>query len=172
MRDQNSFHWRIYNTIKEIYRRPKYIILNILALLAYYFLFSYLIRIQQYGIFLITIPIILVYLLVLTSSIALTIGIYSIRNTRNNEAKEISTGVSAVTTLAAGVVGGCGCTEPIIFGLTVFGLSTTDTFALANFISTNQAIIFSAMIVINLFVVVYYLNKLSEPSCEIKKRRQ
>jgi hypothetical protein len=172
MLDHNSFHWRIYNTIKEIYRRPKYILLNLLALLAYYYLFNYLIRAQQYGIFLVTIPIYLVYLLVLTSSVALTIGIYSIRNTRNNGAKEVSTGISAVTTLAGGIVGGCGCTEPLILGLTVVGLSTSDTFALVNFISANQAIIFSAMIVINLFVVVYYLNKLSEPSCEIKKRRQ
>ena len=172
MSDHNSFYWRMYHTLKEIYVKPKYIALNALAAIFYYYLFGYLISIQQSGIFLVLLPTYLVYLLVITSSIALTIGIFSIRNTRNNEAKEVSTGIGAATAVVGGLIGGCGCEEPLILGLTAFGLSTSDAFALLNFISAYQIPLFSLMIVINLFVVIYYLNKLSQPSCELRKKRK
>ncbi|MFI5412422.1 MAG: hypothetical protein ACHQX1_00860 [Candidatus Micrarchaeales archaeon] len=167
---RTSFHWRMYHTLREVYKRPTYIAINIVSIIVYYYLFVYLIKIQQQGLFFATIPDYLIYLLVITSSIALTIGLYSIKNTINNGAKELSTGIGTATALAGGVVGGCGCAAPLVLGLSVFGLNTTQTFALIDFISANQLILFSLMIAINFFVVIYYLNKLSEPSCEIRRK--
>jgi hypothetical protein len=167
---KTSFGWRVYHTLLEIYRRPAYILINLVSLAVYYYIFVYLIKIQEEGVFIATVPPYLVYLLVITSSIAFTIGIYSIRNTRRNEAKELSTGVGTVTALVGGVVGGCGCIEPLVLNLSIFGLNTSQTFALLDFISGAQGWLLWLMIVINSFVAIYYLNKLSKPACEIRRK--
>jgi len=167
---KTSFYSRIYHTLREIYGSPIYVATNIIALVAYYFIFVYLIKIQEEGVFLVTIPPYLIYLLVITSSIALTIGIFSIKNTRRNEAKELSTGVGTATTLIGGVIGGCGCVEPLILNLSILGFSTSQTFGLLDFVSSTQIWILWLMIVINSFVVIYYLDRLSKPACEIRRK--
>ncbi len=163
---------RIFSTIKHIYSKPRYLLINIIAIAIYLSAISYLIKIQEYGIFLVNISIYWFYALIITSSVALTIGIFSMRNTRNNEAKEVSTSVGTATALFGGVIGGCGCIEPLLLSVTAFGVSSTDAFALVGFVSNYQPWLFSLMIVINLFVIVYYLDKLSKPSCGIKKRKR
>jgi hypothetical protein len=167
----DSFFRRSYNTLKEVYKKPVYIAVTVISFIIYYYVFSYLIEIQQNGIFLIMIPTYFIYLLVLSSAIALTLGIFSMRNTRNNDAPELSSGVGTATALIGGVMGGCGCAEPLILNLSVLGLTTTQTFSLLNFVSANQFAIFGLMIAINFFVVIYYLNKLSQPSCQLRKRK-
>ncbi len=160
----------MYHTLRGIYSKPSYVLVNVVSLIVYYFAFVYLIKIQEQGVFIETIPPYLIYLLVITSSIALTIGIYSIRNTKRNEAKEVSTGIGTATALLGGVVSGCGCIEPLVLNLSIFGFSASQTFALLDFISGAQNWILWLMIVINSFVVLYYLDKLSKPACEIKRK--
>ncbi len=167
---KTSFPSRAFSTLRRIYGSPVYLAANILALVVYYFIFVYLIKIQEEGVFLITVPPYIVYLLVVTSSIAFTIGIYSIKNTRRNEARELSTGLGTATTLLGGVIGGCGCVEPLLLNLSIFGLNTSQTFALLDFVSVAQIWILWIMIAINSFVVIYYLNKLSKPACEIRRK--
>ncbi len=167
---KTSFQSRVYHTLRGIYSNPTYVAANIIALVVYYFVFVYLIKIQEEGVFLVTIPPYLIYLLVITSSIVFTIGIYSIRNTRRNQAKELSTGVGTATALVGGVIGGCGCVEPLLLNLSIFGLNTSQTFALLDFVSGAQIWILWLMIVINSFVALYYLNKLSKPACEIRRK--
>ncbi len=168
----NTMYKSAYNTLLSIYKSPKYLFLNIAAFIIYYYLYTFIISLQQYGAVIVLIPLYLLYLLVLTSSVTLTIGIYSIGNTRNNEAKYEATGVGTLTALVGAVIGGCNCEAPAIFGLATIGLlSTTGTIALINFISANQIPLYWALIVINLFVAIYYLNKLSQPSCKIRGKR-
>lgn len=160
---------RVSNTLRMIYR-PKYIMLNIAAAFVYYFVLTYLISVQQYGAVIVTIPLYLFYALALTASVAFTIAIYSLLNTRNNKAP-VSAGVAGtVTTLVGGVFAGCGCTAPLLFSLTAVGFTTSQVFALNDFVSSNIALLFLSMIAINLFVVIYYLNKLSNPACRIRKK--
>ena len=82
---------RVYETMKGVYGRPKYLLLNAVILVVYYYLYNFLISLQQNGAVIVLLPIYLLYLLIITSSMAMTIGIYSIRNSRSNEAKELST---------------------------------------------------------------------------------
>ncbi len=160
---------RVYNTVRRVYT-PKYILLNMAAAFVYYFVLIYLISVQQYGAVIITIPLYLFYALAITASVAFTIAIYSLSNTRNNRA-HVSAGLTGtVTALVGGVFAGCGCTAPIIFSLTAVGFTTAQVFALNNFISSNIILLFALMIAINLFVVIYYLNKLSNPACRVRKR--
>jgi hypothetical protein len=159
---------QIFKTIRAIYS-IKYLLVNAFVAVAYYYLISYLLSIQQNGIPITAVPVLLIYLLAITSSVTLTIGIYSIRNTRRNEAKFSATSVSAITTFFGGIVSGCGCQAAILFNLLAIGFGTGEA-TLVNTIATeNVAPIFGALIIINLFVIGYYLNKLSRPSCRIRK---
>lgn len=160
---------RIINQLISVYR-PKYILFNIAAAIVYYFVFITLLSYQQQGITAVSFPYYLIYLLVVTSSIVLTVAIYSIRNTRNNSAKVSATTAGTVTTLAGTVISGCGCSASVLVSLTAIGVSSSQIFSLDNFFVANQPILLAIMIAINLFVLLYYLNKLSKPSCRIRKR--
>lgn len=160
----------ILTSIKNIYVKPFYIILNIIFCIIFYFVFVFLIRYQNYGILLIETPIYLLYLMIITSSILFTISIYSIRNTRKNAAKFSGSTVSTIVVLFGGVVGGCGCSAPIIYGLSVLGLDLSTTSTLAYYLNYYILDLFYFMILLNLILIVYYLNKLSTTKCIIKKK--
>ncbi|MGC8622521.1 MAG: hypothetical protein ACP5UC_00975 [Candidatus Micrarchaeia archaeon] len=158
--------------IKKIYT-PKYVAVNIAALILYYFLARYLV-ITQEKVFLVVDPLLLylMYILILSASITLTIAIYSIGNTRKNMAKVTATGVSAFTALVGSVIVSCGCAVPILFSLTAIGISSAGIIALNNFFSKYSIWIVSTFIFLNLLLIIYYLNKLSKPSCEVKVKRR
>lgn len=159
---------KMQKTLKEVYR-PKYILLNAAFAIAYYFIIQYLLSIQQNGIPITSVPLYLIYLLSIVSSVTLTIAVYSISNTRKNHAKLSATGVSAATTLFGGVVSGCGCQAAILFNLIAISAGTGEATLINTSIANNAPLIFVAMIILNLFVVTYYLEKLSKPACRIKR---
>ena len=99
-------------TLASIYR-PRYVVLNIAAFVVYYYAYLELIAYQNLGVFLSNVSEGLLYALVLTSSMLLTIAVYSIRNTRNNRASVSATTLGTVATLFGGVIGGCGCSVPV-----------------------------------------------------------
>ena len=152
--------------------KPKYLLLNIVAFIGYYYVYYALISYQNYGLFLNNIPYGLLYSLVLTSSILITIAVYSIRNTRNNKARTTGTTAGTAVTLLAGVIGGCGCEAPLVLNLAVIGLSASEVVSLNNFLTGYQIQIFEVMIIVNVAVVIYYLYRLSSPSCKISKAPQ
>jgi hypothetical protein len=162
---------RMYNSLKRIYT-PSRIFLNVVILVAYYYIFNFIIALQEHGAVIIVFPVFILYLLIITSSIAMTIGIYSIRNSKNNEAKYSSTSIGAATTLIGTVIGGCNCTAPLLFGLTALGVNVVEITSLINFISANQITIFFVMIAINLILIFYYLDRFSTPRCMTKSPRK
>src|SRR5271155_4198302 len=101
-------------SLRSIYK-PKYIILNIFAAFAYYFLITYILSVQQLGIPIVSVPIYLIYVLAVVSSINLTIGVYSIWNTAKNIAKTSATSIGTLTALAGSIFAGCGCQAAILF---------------------------------------------------------
>ena len=155
-------------TLASIYR-PRYVVLNIASFVVYYYAYFELIAYQNLGVFLSNVSEGLLYLLVLTSSVLLTVAVYSIRNTRNNRASVSGTTLGTVTTLFGGVIGGCGCSVPVISSLAVVGLSASEVVSLNNFLADYQNDIFGLMVVVNLVVIVYYLFRLSSASCKIAK---
>jgi uncharacterized membrane protein len=160
---------RILSQLIAVYK-PRYIILNVAFAALYYIIFTALLSFQQQGMTAVFFPYYFIYILVITSSIVLTIAVYSIKNTRNNSAKVSATTAGTVTTLAGTVISGCGCSASVLFGLAAVGVSSSQIFAINDFLTANQPLLLSAMIAINLFVIIYYLNKLSKPSCRIRKR--
>ena len=150
-------------TIKNIYK-PKYVVLNLLLGILYAIAFWYLAYIQGGNAVMLYIPIYLIFLLISSSSILTTTAIYSIRNTRKNNAKTTGTIASAGTVLLGS--GLCGCTTTLlpVMALT-FGVSTPAVYALSSFLKNFNIEIISVLIIINLVVLIYYLDKLSNPLC-------
>lgn len=151
-------------TAKSIYK-PKYIALNLLLAIAYYALFVYLASVQGGGSIMLRTNPLLVLGLITTSSIALTIAIYSIKNTRRNYAKANGTAASLGTLVAGTGLCGCTTTFPAVIAAGI-GVGSTGVYALSSFLKTYSTYIFSVLIVMNILVIAYYSNKLSRPMCK------
>lgn len=158
----------IIRTLRQVYR-PKYILFNIAALLIYYLAYDYLVQYQQLGLVIITAPIYLVYALLVTASVLLTISVYSISNTIRNKVHVSGSVLGTFTAMGGAIVSGCNCTAPILFSLTAVGISSASVVLLQNFISAYQIPLFAVMIGINLFAVMYNVSKISKSSCRIKR---
>lgn len=155
------------DSVINIYR-PKYIALNIAIAVVYYFFIEYMLSIQQRGITITAVPIWLIYALVATSSVTFTIAIYSITNTRRNKAKVSATSTSVITTFIGGVLAGCSCQAAILFNVLAILVGAGEATAINTIVGENAPIIFLAMIILNLFVIGYYLERLSKPYCRVK----
>lgn len=153
-------------TVKHIYK-PKYIALNLFLGVAYYALFLYLAYIQGGGAVMLRTSGVLIFGLLATSSVALTIAIYSIANTRRNQAKSSGTAVSLGTLITGTGLCGCTTTFPAVIAAGI-GVSSTGVYALGGFLKNNNPYIFSALIILNLFVIIYYLDRFSKPRCKLK----
>lgn len=154
------------STIKNIYK-PKYIALNLFLGVAYYALFLYLAYIQGGGAVMLRTSGVLIFGLLATSSIALNIAIYSIANTRRNQAKSSGTAVSLGTLVTGTGLCGCTTTFPAVIAAGI-GVSSTGVYALGGFLKNNNPYIFSSLIILNLFVIGYYLDRFSKPRCKLK----
>ncbi|MGD0728914.1 MAG: hypothetical protein ABR981_02455 [Candidatus Micrarchaeaceae archaeon] len=157
----------LLKSFREIYSL-QYLLLNGVIAIAYYFVIHYLLSIQQQGILVTSVPVYLIYLLSLVSSIAFTIAIYSITNTTHNSAKFSATSVSAVTAVAGGILSGCGCQAAILFNVLAISIGTGEATLINTVAAENAPLIFVAMIILNLFVIIYYLEKLSKPMCRVR----
>jgi hypothetical protein len=156
---------RIWSSFKQVYR-PKYIILNIAVAVIYYFILVYLIRYQNYGILIITVPAWLIYALVATSSIVFTIGIYSAAKSFRKGAGASASTFGTAITLFTGIIVGCGCSSPILYSIAIFGLSIAEVSIVAAFIARYSIAIISAILAINIILILYYSLKISS-----RKRR-
>ncbi len=150
---------RIGRSFRSVYK-PAYIFINIVVAALYYLLFIFLIRYQNYGILIFGAPKSLLYALVITSSIMFTIGIYAMRRSFKRKTTASASAVGTIMTLFAGVIAGCGCSAPLIYGITVFGLSIAEVSVLAAFITQYSAYIISVIIAVNILLILYYSLKI------------
>ena len=157
----------IYQSLIGIYK-PKYVILNIAIAFIYYYLITVLLSIQQQGVPITSVNVSLIYILAATASVTLTIAIYSVRNTRRNAAKLSATTVSTASAVVGGVLAGCSCQAAILFSALALFINAGEAASLNALISGYGNVLYIAMIIINLSVIIYYLDKLSKPACRIK----
>ncbi len=150
-------------TLKQIYK-PKYIILSLFLLAAYYAIFLYLAYIQGGNAIMVVAPWYVIFGLIFSSSILMTIAIYSVRNTRQNNAKASGTATSAGSVILGS--GLCGCTTTLLPSVALFlGASTTTAYAISGFVRNYSVYIFTVSIIVNLIVIGYYLNEFSGSKC-------
>ncbi|MEM0150105.1 MAG: hypothetical protein QXW10_04370 [Candidatus Micrarchaeaceae archaeon] len=154
--------------LKAIYK-PKYIVLNIAIALAYFFIIKMLIVIQAKSIFVPGLPSYLIALLSITSAVTMTIAVYSISNTRKNQAKVTATTASVLSVALSSAVGACGCQVSVFASLAGIAIGSSGAFALNVIMAENSLYIIAAIILINIFVSIYYISKLSRPACAMNK---
>lgn len=158
---------RFYNTLRKIFK-PRYAALTLILGIAYFLAFWYLAYIQGGSAVMLSVPIYMVFLLVASSSVLMTIAIYSIKNTRKNNAKTTGTAASSGTVILGS--GLCGCTTTLLPTIALAaGVSPPAVYALTSFLRNYNIEIISLLVAINVAVIAYYLNKLSDPKCRTKK---
>ena len=163
---------KLYDTLRQIYK-PKYIVLTIAIGIAYSIAFWYLAYLEGGDAVMISVPIYMVFLLIVSSSILMTVAVYSIKNTRRNNIKTTGTAASAGTGTVILGSGLCGCTTTLLPTIAIaVGVSMPTVYVLASFLKNYNIEIISLLIAINVVALVYYLNKLSCPSCRIRKGKQ
>ncbi len=153
--------------LRKIYRL-KYIALGIFLGIIYYELFLYLASVQGGGFIMVEANPFLIFGLVATSSIALTMGIYSIisyKNLARNHAKINGTAASVGTIVMGTGLCGCNTAFPLAVA-TALGVGSTGTYALGGFLKDYGTPILAGMVIINILVIAYYSNKFSKPTCK------
>ena len=159
---------RFYSTLKEIYK-PKYIGLTVALGIAYSVVFWYLAYLQGGNAVMVSVPIYMIFLLIVSSSILMTVAAYSIKNTRRNNTKTTGAAASAGTVILGS--GLCGCTTTLLPTIAIaVGISMPTVFTLASFLKNYNIEIISLLIAINVIALAYYLNKLSSPRYRIRKK--
>ncbi len=157
---------KFYYTLKKIYT-PKYMLLSIVLGIVYSIAFLYLAYLQGGNAIMLYIPVYLIFLLIASSAILMTVSIYSIRNMRKSNAKKTGTAASAGTVILGS--GLCGCTTTLLPTVALaVGISTPTVYVLASFLKNYSVAIVSLLIVINVVVLVYYLNRLSRKRYKVK----
>lgn len=159
----------IYRQLKEIYKL-RYLLLNLVLAFLYYLLITAILAVQAQGLPFTPVPLYLIYILSITSSVLLTIAVYSIFNTTRNAARFSATAAGTITALAGSIVAGCGCSGAILFSLMAVFLSSSQAFLINTIATENASLLLYIMIIINLSVIIYYIRKLSKPECKISKK--
>ncbi len=159
-------------TFRSIYK-PKYAAINIVTFVLYYFIMRAIILADN--------PIILFantfaqyafYGVAITSSVLITVAIYSVYNTRNNNAKVSATASSGITAVVGSLAVGCGCGFSVLSSLAVLGLSSGEIISLNSVLADYQTPLLILALAANLILIAYYGNKLSKPSCRIKSQNE
>ncbi len=147
--------------LKTVLTRPTYLAVLAITAIIYYYIFYYIITSSNYGLFLLTIPVYLLYALVITSALLFTVAISSIHG-HVKYARAISGSVSgSIIVLAGGTVASCACTIPVFVSLLyIFGASVADVTLVNFYISTYQLYIMAALIIVNVALTYNYLGKL------------
>jgi hypothetical protein len=164
----------ILKTLESIYiKKPKYIALNVVALVAYYFIMQSIVLLNNKIIlFNGTISEYAFYGIAVTSSLLVTIAVFSTFNTRNNKAKISASASSGILAVAGSFAVSCGCSFSALSYLAVLGISSGSIISIDNGIANYETPLILAALLLNVIIITYYLNKLSKPVCSIRSSRR
>ncbi len=161
-----------YRRIKEIYSDPKYVGLNVILFLAYYAGVYYLIKLHG-GIISLSGPmtLYLLYALLVTSSMMMTLAIYSFAKASSRKGAAKAGGIGILTAAAGGFAVSCGCEIPAALSIAAVGVSSAEFVVADNIITRYTPEIIAIAILVNLVFMAYYLNRLQNDGCKTKGRR-
>ncbi|MEM3212296.1 MAG: hypothetical protein QXR85_03235 [Candidatus Micrarchaeaceae archaeon] len=142
----------------SIFRKPVYVAVALAAAIVYYFVFYLLIK-SSSGIFLITLPIYVVYILIATSALVFAIGISGIVRAYKRAYSGAACSVTGtVIPVIGSLVASCGCESPILFPFVMsLGFTSLQALAFVSAIAKYNLPIFLVLIAINLFLIYYQL---------------
>ncbi len=158
-----NFKSKRLRILKDIFSKPLYLAILVVAGFLYYFLLYTIIKMSSFhGIIILTAPLYMFYLLVATSAVLITISIYGIR--KRIAIKDATAGgvVSVVMPSVGGLVAGCGCSAPLLSSLLIPVLGSIGAESFISYLSAYNIYIFGVLVLINLIIIYYQLNLLSK----------
>ncbi|MDE1874196.1 MAG: hypothetical protein KGI04_03710 [Candidatus Micrarchaeota archaeon] len=159
MRDKKP---RRLDVFKRIFTSPFYILVAIVAIVAYYALFSYLIISSNKGIFLVTAPIYLVYALILSAAVLLATSVYAVSvSIRARYAGAEGSALSIITSSFGGLIIGCNCYAPIFASmLYAIGFGSLQVSSAISFLGVYQVWLVALLVAANLIFIYYQLGRI------------
>ncbi len=146
-----------------IFKHPAYIISTIASAAVFYYIFYLMIILSNRGAFLLFVPIILVYLLVLVSGILFSISLYIMARSILTKASRLEGGIAGILLPSlGGLIASCGCSFSVFASLLIFlGINTFDAVGVISVINSYQLWLIALLILIDIGLVYYYLGKLT-----------
>lgn len=149
--------------LRKIFTSPFYILLTVVAAIAYYWLLKYQILASNKGVFFITVPMYWVYALILSAAALMAVSIYAVSNLLRTKYAGVGGGLfSIITSSIGGLVISCSCYAPVLASVMYaigFGvLQVGDTIA---FLGDNQLWFVLAFIAVNLIFIYYQLGRIT-----------
>ncbi|MHB1829880.1 MAG: hypothetical protein ACYCO0_00630 [Candidatus Micrarchaeaceae archaeon] len=160
------------DTARRIFSKPAYIMIAAAASILFFYLFRYLIEVNNYGIFLVLIPMYVIYALVITSGIIFSISLFAIGNSiASRRMGEIGGLEGIIIPSLGGLVASCGCAFPLLESILLFfGVSVLQAAGIASAINSYQIWILLSMITLNVILVYYYLGRISTSNIKRTKK--
>lgn len=148
---------------KQIFTSPLYILLTIVALIAYYWLFKFLIVSSNDGFFFITVPIYLIYALIISASLLLSTSVYAVsKSIKAKYAAAEGGALSILTSSVGGLIVGCSCYAPILSSmLYAIGFGTIQVSSAISFLGVYQAWFVVVIVAANLIFIYYQLGRIT-----------
>jgi len=146
---------------KNIFKKPLYLVTTGIAAVIYYFILMEILKMDSLGgVVILKVPEYLIYVLVITSGMLLSIGIYGIRKRRALKSATGDTFVSIAIPSISGLVASCGCSAPLLSSLLIPILGSIGAEGLIVSLSLYDIYIFLLFILINIALMFYELYKL------------
>ncbi len=160
------------DTAIRIFSKPAYMMIAAAASILFFYLFRYLIEVNNHGIFLVLIPMYIIYALVITSGAIFSISLYAIwHSIASRRMGELGSIEGILIPSLGGLVASCGCAFPLLESvLLFFGVSVLQAAGIASAINSYQIWILSSMITLNVILVYYYLGKITPISSRKSKK--
>ena len=148
-----------------VFSRKLYIAIAAAGSLLFYYLFYYLVAAENYGAFILFIPVYLLYALVLTSGVLFAISVFTVANSIASRRLGVEGSIVGVLMPSiGGMVASCACAFPIMTSvLLFFGVNTLEAAGIISIVNSYQSWIMLAMIAANLAMIYYYLGRTGAP---------
>ncbi|MDE1846347.1 MAG: hypothetical protein KGH53_03655 [Candidatus Micrarchaeota archaeon] len=149
---------RFVKVLRAIYS-PKYLMLNLFLGIAEYAVFIYLASVQGGGAVMLHTEWYFIFSLIATSSLLLTIATYSVFNKAGRNFGVNGTTCSATTVVVGSGLCGCTTTFSSAIAALFLGAGSPGVYQLSAFLKNYSPYIFSIMILANVFVILFMLEK-------------
>ena len=160
--------------VVSLIRSPAYQAIMTGAALLYFLIFYNLITASNYGIFLVTIPIYLVYIMVASAGFLLSLSVFSIKTALLGRASAAGEGaLSAILPTVGSLVATCACSYSLLASLLAFiGINAFEISSVVSSISLYQLWLIIAIIAINLVMIFYYLGKVANAANRLHPKKR
>lgn len=148
---------------------PEYLALAAGSALAYFLVFYYLITASNFGIFLVTVPLSLAYIMVGSAGVLFSLGVYSVARALLSYTSGAEEGAaSAVLPILGSLVATCGCSYSVLAGILAFlGINAFEVSGIISGVALYQSWLIVAIILVNLALIYYYSGRAAVAECRL-----